>query len=365
MRRVAFAVGDTAGHVAPAIAVAEAYRRRFDVDVLFLVPSERPAATQLVRRAGYRLEVVSGSPLVRVHALGRVAAIGRAVSGARRARTLLGSRGIQLVIGFGGYATGGVLVAARTLGISTAIVEPNVEPGLANRWLGHLVDRIYVSWPTTRGSFREDRTMVIGTPVRTAMVSGARDHRAPAPDGCPMRVFVTSASRGGSFLAEHVPAMLAAVRARGLPVEVWHQTADADPEAVEDAYRRAAVPARVERFVDDMGAAYVWADVVIARAGASTLAELAGGGLPSLLVPLADAAGDHQAANARAFADAGAAWWIREADWETGAVAARLAKLLTDERERSALGGAARRLAALDAADRIVTDCEARLRKGR
>ena len=365
MRRVAFAVGDTAGHVAPAIAVAEAYRRRFDVDVLFLVPSERPAAMQLVRRSGYRLEVVSGSPLVRVRAMGRVAALARAIAGARRARSLLGSRGIQLVIGFGGYATGGVVVAARTLGIPTAIVEPNVEPGLANRWLGHVVDRVYVSWATTRDSFREDRTMVIGTPVRTAMVTGARDHRAPLRDACSMRVFVTSASRGGSFLAEHVPAMLGAVRAGGLAVEAWHQSADAEPHAVEEAYRRAGVPARVERFVDDMGAAYAWADVVVARAGASTLAELAGGGLASLLVPLADAAGDHQAANARAFAEAGAAWWIREAEWETSAVAARLAKLLTDERARSALGGAARRLATPDAADRIVTDCEARLRNGR
>jgi UDP-N-acetylglucosamine--N-acetylmuramyl-(pentapeptide) pyrophosphoryl-undecaprenol N-acetylglucosamine transferase len=365
MRRIALAVGDTAGHVAPAIAVAEAYRRRFDVDVLFLVPSERPAAMQLVRRSGYALQVVSGSPLARVRALARVAAIGRAMAGTRRARSLLGTRGIELVIGFGGYATGGVLVAARSLGIPTAIVEPNVEPGLANRWLGHVVGRVYVSWPATRESFREERTMVIGTPVRTGMVSGARNGRAPSPRERPLRILVSSASRGGAFLAERVPAMLGAVRASGASIEAWHQTADVDPQAVGDAYRRAGVPARVDRFLDEMTEAYAWADFVIARAGASTLAELASGGLPSLLVPLADAAGDHQAANARAFAEAGAAWWIREADWETSAVAAQLAKLLADERQRSALGGAARRLAAPDAADRIVTDCEARLRNGR
>jgi UDP-N-acetylglucosamine--N-acetylmuramyl-(pentapeptide) pyrophosphoryl-undecaprenol N-acetylglucosamine transferase len=356
------AVSDTAGHVLPALAVGDAYRRLVgEVEVLFLGPAEGPAA-RLAERAGYCLEILPGFPLARASPVGKLAAVGGAAAAMRRARGLLGARRARLVIGFGGWATGGALVAARALGLGTAIVEPNVVPGLANRLLGPFVDRVYVSWTETRRRFHTGRALVTGTPVRVDLAAHAVVTQVPPAGGRARRILVMSGSRGEAFLARHVPGLLEEVRARGISLDVWHQAGVEDREALGNAYRRAEVPARVTPFIDDMVEAYGWADFVIARAGASTLAELAVAGLPSLLVPLTDAAGDHQSANAEAFAGAGAAWRVRETDWDARTLGPRLAQLLADDHQWSALSAAARRLAAPDAADRIVSDCEVMMR---
>jgi len=341
----------------PALAVAEAYGRIADVDVLFLAPADGPAGS-ILRKAGYRVETVAGSALARARALDKLAAIGRAVAGVRQARALLAQHGARLTIGFGGYPTGSVILGARTLGLPTAIVEPNVEPGIANRWLAPLVDRVYVSWPETRLRFPARRTVVTGTPVRAALGVSARAARRPRREGEPARILVMSGSRGEVFLARRVPELLGQVGARGVPLEVLHHAGPLGASDLVASYRAASVEARVLPFVEDMAAAYGWADLVISRAGASTIAEIVAAGLPSLLVPLASAAGDHQSANARAVAGAGAAIWIREADWDAEHLTARLTAVLADPSKWTAMAEAARGLDAPDAAARIAADAE-------
>lgn len=356
-RRIALAVGHTAGHVMPAVAVAEAYGRIADVEFLFLASADGPALS-IARSAGYRVEAVAGSALARVGPLGKLGAIARAVLGARQARALLARHGARLAIGFGGYPTGSVIVGARALGLPTAILEPNVEPGIANRWLGPLVARVYVSWPETRARFSARRTVVTGTPVRAALGASAHAARRPRREDEPARVLVMSGSRGEGFLARRVPELLGRVGARGVRLQALHHAGPLAASDVVASYRAASVEARVVPFIEDMPAAYGWADLVISRAGASTIAEIAAAGLPSLLVPLASAAADHQSANARAVAGAGAAVWTREADWNLDELTAHLTAVLAHRPQWEAMAGAARGLAAPDAAERIAADAE-------
>jgi UDP-N-acetylglucosamine--N-acetylmuramyl-(pentapeptide) pyrophosphoryl-undecaprenol N-acetylglucosamine transferase len=359
LRRVLIVVGPTAGHVYPALAIADAYRAAVgrDVEVRFAGAPDGPAERLLAAR-GLTLDVVSGSQLVNVGVRGKLAAVPRVFTGMAQASRLMRAYGTRLVIGLGGYASGGVLLAARALGARVAIHEANVVPGLANRLLAPLVHRVYLGFAAGAGAFPARRRLVTGHPVRADIAALAREPH-PAPErGRAARVLVLSSTRGAGFLAAHVPGLLAEIERRGVAIEALHQSGEAPADDVAHAYRRLGVKAGVVPYVDEVASAYRWADLVIARSGAGTIAEAAVAGVPALLVPLADASGDHQAANAAAVAAAGAGLAVREREWEGEALAARVAALLGDARAWGAAAAAARRLAAPEAAARIVADCE-------
>lgn len=357
-RRVLIAVGATAGHVYPALAIADAYRQTFpDLDVRFAGPFDRLAARVLAAR-GHVLEPVSASQLVNVGLGGKIAAAGRVVMGMAQARRLLREHGTRLVLGLGGYATGAILLAARTLGLRIAIHEANVVPGLANRLLAPFAHRIYLGFAATAPAFANRHQVVTGHPVRAEIAALAGAPRlAPARER-PARVLVLSSTRGERFFADRVPDLLAAVERRGIPVEALHQAGNVSVDEVADAYRRAGVKAKVAPYLDQMADAYRWADLVVTRAGAGTIAEIAAAGVPALLVPLADASGNHQAPNADAVAATGGAIVVREAGWQCDPLAAQVAALLGDA-AWTAAAAAARGLARPEAAACIVADCEA------
>jgi UDP-N-acetylglucosamine--N-acetylmuramyl-(pentapeptide) pyrophosphoryl-undecaprenol N-acetylglucosamine transferase len=357
-RRLALAVGDTAGHVNPALAIADAYRALFgEVDVLFLAAGDGPAS-RLVPAAGYDLALVPALPLARTGVIGKLDALARIGPCIVRARRTLRDRGSRLVIGSGGYASGGVLLAARMLGLPTAILEPNVELGLANRLLKPVAKRAYVTAPEAARNFSKDRVLLTGTPVRRSLAESLMRRQSVAHSAEAAKVLVTSGSRGDMFLSQHVPALLATLQPRGVGIEVLHQTGQDDLQTISEAYARVGVRASVVPGLGSMADAYNWATFAIARAGASTLAELALAKLPSLLIPLADAAADHQAANAARFAAAGAAIWTRESEWDASELAVRLADVMLDGNRWRQMAESAHRLARPDAAERIVHDCE-------
>jgi UDP-N-acetylglucosamine--N-acetylmuramyl-(pentapeptide) pyrophosphoryl-undecaprenol N-acetylglucosamine transferase len=343
--------------VYPALAIAEAYRARHpDVEVRFAGAVDALAA-RLLGRAGYALESVSGSQLVNVGLGARLAAAGRVVKGLAQARRLLRAPRTRLVLGVGGYASGAILIAARTLGARVAIHEANVVPGLANRLLAPFAHRVYLGSAAAVPAFAGRDPLVTGHPVRAGIAALAAERRAAPGRDRPTRVLVLSSTRGERFLADRAPELLAAVERRGVAVEVLHQSGRLPADAVANGYRRAGVKATVAPYLDEIASAYRWADVVVARSGAGTIAEVAAAGVPALLVPLTDAPGDHQAANAAAFAAAGAGLAVRETDWQRDPLAARVAALLGGGAWTSA-AAAARGLARPDAAARIVADCE-------
>jgi UDP-N-acetylglucosamine--N-acetylmuramyl-(pentapeptide) pyrophosphoryl-undecaprenol N-acetylglucosamine transferase len=315
---------------------------------------------RLVPAYGYPLHMVQGAPLVGTNLGGKLRAVTTLSRGIVQARHLLRQHGTQLVIGLGGYASVGVLLAAHSLGLRTAIHEANIVPGLANRLLGRFADRVYLGFAAARWAFPTARTVITGTPVRPEILwRGAAKRFAPCLPDRPLRLLVTGGSQGAPFLNQHVPPLLRRVAVHGLELDIRHQVGEHDPAPVCLAYAQARLRAAVTPYIEDMAAAYHWADFVIARSGAGTIAELAACGLPALLVPLPGSANDHQTVSAAAFAQTGAGWWVREDDWHADTIATRLATLFHDAEACTAMSQQARRLATPDAAQRLVADCEA------
>jgi UDP-N-acetylglucosamine--N-acetylmuramyl-(pentapeptide) pyrophosphoryl-undecaprenol N-acetylglucosamine transferase len=358
--RVALACGGTAGHVYPALAVADLFRRaRGAATTFFVVPADGLAA-RLVAAHGHEIEVLDSLPLCGVPARAKITAVGRLARGIFGARQILRRRGADLAIGFGGYASAAPLLAARSLGLPTAIHEANVTAGLTNRLLARLVDRVFTSFEPAASGLPVARAERTGTPLRREIVELAAAKDAGAADpGRPARVFVTGGSLGSPFLNRHAPELLARVAGRGVALTVRHQCGSAPAQPIEDAYAAAGVPASVLSYVDDMPGAYGWADFAIACSGAGTVFELAAAGLPSLFIPLATAAHDHQTRNAMAFTEFFGGWWAAEAAWQPEAWAARLARLLADPREMAAAAARVRRFQVPAAAENVMAACDA------
>jgi UDP-N-acetylglucosamine--N-acetylmuramyl-(pentapeptide) pyrophosphoryl-undecaprenol N-acetylglucosamine transferase len=255
----------------------------------------------------------------------------------------------DLVIGVGGYASGPAVLAARTLGVKTMILEQNHFPGATNRWLAPRVDAVCVPSEAARRRLG-GRGVVTGNPVREAFT-----RIGPPPGGRELSLLVFGGSRGARSINRAMVEALPQLAAMQPPPRIVHQTGPEEVEAVRAAY--AALPARMQAevaaFLDDMPRRLAEADLVVARAGATSLAELAAAGRPALLIPYPHAADDHQRLNAEAVAEAGAAVWILDRELTGARLSAAVAELAGDPDRRRRMAASARALARPDAAARI------------
>jgi UDP-N-acetylglucosamine--N-acetylmuramyl-(pentapeptide) pyrophosphoryl-undecaprenol N-acetylglucosamine transferase len=349
-RPVLIMAGGTGGHVFPALAVAEELSAR-GVPVSWL-GTRHGLESRVVPAAGYPLETVRVSGL-RGRGLLRLLlapfmlalALGQALLIQLRLRPLA-------VLGMGGFASGPGGVIAWLLRRPLLIHEQNSVAGTTNRWLAPLARTVMVAFP---GSLQDKYQPVhTGNPVRGPILKLAAPAERLAGRRGALRVLVVGGSLGAHALNTAVPAAIAQ-----LPVqpEIYHQTGRQDLEAVRASYAEAGISARAEPFIEDMAAAYAWADLVICRSGALTVAELAVVGVPAILVPFPHATDDHQTGNAKFLADAGAAVLLPQGDMTPE----RLAGMLSDFTEqRPALQEMAARAHALampDAARRVAGLC--------
>lgn len=350
---VILAGGGTGGHVVPALALADAFRNAGS-QVLF-VGTEHGYEARMVPKRGYAIELVAGSRLVGGGLSTKVRGLWNLYKGIQAARRILQKLKPGLVIGVGGYASGAALLAARSLGIPCAIHESNAVPGLTNKVLGKLVGRAYLGFDAARPAFAAHKTLVCGNPVRSeiAQVAAARQWRGERS----AHLLVVGGSQGSEFLNLHVPELVRALTTLGVYVQVRHQVGKLDPAPVQRAYRDAAIDASVEGFIDDMAAAYAWADIAVTRAGSGTVAELAAAALPALLVPFPFAAGDHQAANAAAFCAQGGGRWVRQGAWKLEELQVWAQQLLTLPELWQRASQAAAAVALPQAAAAVVRDC--------
>ncbi|MEM1414662.1 MAG: undecaprenyldiphospho-muramoylpentapeptide beta-N-acetylglucosaminyltransferase [Myxococcota bacterium] len=361
-KRILVAGGGTGGHLFPGLAVVEELRKRFSgIDVLFAGTAKGIEARVLPSR-GEALELLEVTPLKGRSFGGLAASLGRLPGSLAGAASVVRRHRADLVIGVGGYASGPICLAAAGLGVPVALLEQNAHLGLTNRLLSPVVGRAYVTYAATAARFGE-RARVVGNPIRPELARAAK-RAAADPEGFEARargVLVFGGSQGAQALNETVPEALAAAELGGRPVV--HQTGAAMRDAVEARYRELGFrigsgpgEVTVTPFIDDMAAAYADAALVVSRAGATTLAELTAVGRPAVLVPFPHAADDHQAKNARALADAGAARAILERDLEVASLAATVSEILGDEAMRRGMAEAARRLGKPEAAADIVDD---------
>ena len=344
--------GGTGGHVFPALAVAERLREQ-QVEVQWLGSRDGMEA-HLVPARGFAFNALAVRGLRGNGVLGWLMAPPRVLGAVLAALGVLRRVRPHVVLGLGGYASGPGGIAAWLTRTPLVLHEQNAIPGLTNRVLARFATRVLEAFP---GSFpRRARARHTGNPVRADIASlPPPAARARTADG-QMRVLVLGGSQGARRLNEIVPAALARIGAR-TTVQVRHQAGARHVAATREAYARHGLGIEPLAFIDDMAGSYGWADLVVCRAGAMTVAELAAAGVASVLVPFPHAVDDHQSANARHLCDAGAALLLPERDLDAGRLGGLLEELASARERLLAMAEAARRLAIPDADLRVARCC--------
>jgi UDP-N-acetylglucosamine--N-acetylmuramyl-(pentapeptide) pyrophosphoryl-undecaprenol N-acetylglucosamine transferase len=345
----------------PGIAVAEEVMRRPQGAVLF-VGTARGLETKLVPAAGFDLELLQVSGLKGMGWKNRLQGLGRLPRAFAASMGILRRFRPDVVLGVGGYASGPLVLAATLLGYPTAIQEQNSLPGITNRVLGRFVGRVFVAFEDARASFPAAKTELTGNPVRQKFLAAttgvAADERDPL-------LLVVGGSQGARAVNERVVDALAVLQQRGRLPRLLHQAGANDEARTRERYLAAGLgPALasgrldVRAYLEDMPACLSAAALVVGRAGALTLAELAIVGRPAVLIPLPTAADDHQTRNAQSFERAGAAVLLRQDEATGERLAEILADLLGASQRRAAMAAASRVLARPDAAPVIVARLE-------
>jgi UDP-N-acetylglucosamine--N-acetylmuramyl-(pentapeptide) pyrophosphoryl-undecaprenol N-acetylglucosamine transferase len=345
--RVVIAGGGTGGHILPAIAVARQLVAEDNAEVLFL-GTPRGLESRLVPQAGFPLTLIKVGQLNNVSLLTRVRTLVDLPLSIFRCMALLRRFRPNAVIGVGGYASGPAMLAAQLLRIPTLAFEPNAVPGMANRLVGKRVAAAAVNFAPAAAYFRN--AQVTGIPVRDEFFRleprGAQD-TAQHP-----HLLIFGGSQGARVLNQTMPQILVQLLAAVPGLTVLHQAGARHAEATQAAFAATgADPARwqVAAFLDDMPARFAAADLILARSGAGTVAELAAAGKPAVLIPFPQAADDHQRKNAEVMTGAGAAVMILEAELTPELLLGELIRLLAAPEELAVMSAHARPLAHPDA----------------
>ena len=351
---VLIAGGGTGGHLYPGIAVAREVKARVPDARIAFVGTAAGIESRVVPREGFALETIRSAGLKGKSPASLARGFALLPMSALDAWRVLARRRPSIVIGVGGYSSGPVVLLAALRGIPTMLMEQNAMPGVTNRLLARFVKAAAVTYDES-SRFFAGRAFLAGNPVRPEFLGGVHDeHGSPRDEQRAARVLVFGGSQGAHAInvamVEAAPRLAAA--APGLAIT--HQTGERDLEMVRDGYSRAGLEARVEPFLYAMDREMKQADLVVSRAGATTLAELTAAGRPSILIPLPTATDDHQRRNAEALVVKGAARMIEQRSLTGEVLASEIAALARNASDRAAMSAAARRLAKPDAAKVIV-----------
>ena len=361
---VLIAGGGTGGHLYPGIAVARELLARVPAVEVTFVGTAAGIEARVVPREGFGLDLIRSAGLKGKSAQSLVRGIALLPVSAGDAWRVITRRGPAVVVGVGGYSSGPVLLLAALRGIPTLLMEQNAMPGITNRLLAPVVDAAAVTYQESVRFFGS-KALVSGNPVRPEFFDpgglkasgyqgeGAHGHDVQPPGAA--RVLVFGGSQGAHAINVAMVEAAARLAAATPRVAITHQTGERDLEMVRSGYRRAGLEARVEPFLFAMDREMKAADLVICRAGATTLAELAASGKASILVPLQTATDDHQRRNALALVTHGAARMVEQRELSGGRIAAELLVLAGDKAQRRRIGEAARQMARPDAT-RVIVD---------
>ena len=345
--------GGTGGHIFPGLAVAQALREQ-GAEVSWL-GADGGMETRLVPPHGIAIDTIAVKGLRGKGVATLLGAPLRVLRAVRDAARVLRLRKPDAVVSFGGFAAGPGGIAARIAGIPLLVHEQNRAAGLTNKVLAKFARQVMVGFPQTFVG-----EVLVGNPVRAQIAQVAPPAQRDFAHGGALRLLVLGGSQGARALNNAVPQAIAAL---GLPVDVLHQAGEKMLDEARIAYAGAGVEARVEPFIADMAAAYAWADLVVCRAGALTLAELCAVGVGSVLVPFPQAVDDHQTRNAEYLVERGAALLLKQDDALAARLGDVLAELTRDPGKRRAMADAARALARPDAAQRVADAVLATIRK--
>lgn len=304
--RVILAGGGTGGHIFPAISIAEEIRRRDSANEILFVGTKSGFEVERVQREGYNLKFINSGGVVRMGFIRSLEGVLSAIKGIFDSLRIIIDFKPNVVIGVGGYVSGPVVIAAFIMLIPSVICEQNAVPGITNRVLARFVKRVFTAFQISTRYFPNDKTMVVGNPVRSGFlaVNGSLKNHSG------IKILVLGGSQGANKLNVSVPKAVGMLRRDDL--SVVHQTGNRDIEEVKKAYEWYGTKAEVMPFIDDIANVYRDADLVIGRSGAGTISEITVLGKPSILIPYPFSANNHQMENARVLERAGAAVIIED-----------------------------------------------------
>ena len=349
--RVMIMAAGTGGHVFPGLATAaELQQRGHEV---FWLGTRSGMENRLVPKSGIELEVIDMKGLRKNGIARLLAAPFQLLRAAWQVFTILRKRKPTVVVGMGGFVTGPGGVVARLMGIPLIIHEQNAVPGLANRLLSKIATRVLEAFP---GSFEAEKAaLAVGNPVRSDIADIAEPKtRLGNRSGNP-RLLIIGGSLGAQALNEHVPA---AVGKLDIEIDIRHQAGRGKAELAEKCYSEAGVNAEISEFIDDMAAAYTWADLVICRAGALTISELAAAGIPAILVPYPHAVDDHQTKNASYLSNRGGAMLMPQGEMDAKSLADQMRGILSDRKKLMEMAIKSRELGVVGADAAVADECE-------
>ncbi|CAB5117552.1 UDP-N-acetylglucosamine--N-acetylmuramyl-(pentapeptide) pyrophosphoryl-undecaprenol N-acetylglucosamine transferase (EC [Olavius algarvensis associated proteobacterium Delta 3] len=355
--RLVVAGGGTGGHLFPGIAITQEIMHRNPASRVLFIGTDKPFEKDAVARAGFTHRSVSAEGIKGRGLWRGLRASARIPVGLVQALGMLHRFRPDLVLGVGGYSSAPVVLGAWLLGIRTALHEQNLLPGITNRMLSHVADRIYVTFAETADRLGPAKSLVTGNPVRREFIADEENRDSGAVAGKPLfTVLIVGGSQGAHAINRAVIDALPLLRDRR-QFRFIHQTGSADETPVRTAYGTAGVSGNAKPFFHDMARNYRQADLVVCRAGATTVAEVTAIGKGILFIPFPHAADDHQRLNAGALVDEGAAEMIMESEL-TGALLAQRIQFYADHPDAlRAMGRKAAAFGRPDAAAVIVDDC--------
>lgn len=354
---IVIAAGGTGGHLYPAIAVAREFLRRDPSTRILFVGTTRGIEQKVLAHEGLPLRCITAHPFMGKSPVEMTKALMTLPVSLWQSLRVLKEQGADLVFGVGGYTSPAMLVAAFLRRIPGVILEPNAYPGMANKAVAPLVQRIFLAFESTKQFFDRCKTSVVGTPVRRAFLEASSREAAGSKTGAQRHLLIFGGSQGAKAINSAVIDALPLLESMKTRLTITHQTGEADHARVAAAYQQAGLSAQVVPFLYDMPTALRAADLVVARAGAMTIAELTVCGKPAILIPLPTAIYNHQLRNAEVMARAGGAVLLPQAELTGTALAQAMTEILGDQPRLEAMSRSSWNMRRSDAAETIVREC--------
>ena len=340
--------GGTGGHVFPGLAVADKLKQQ-GWNVSWLGTADRMEA-QLVPEHGYEIDFIDIAG-VRGNGLKRLLmAPSRIIKSIYQARRVLKKRNVNLVLGMGGFASGPGGIAAWSMGIPVVLHEQNAAAGLTNRILSHFAKKVLMGFS---GAFQSKNAILVGNPVRKQLIE--LPMKNISDENSALKVLVVGGSLGAKVLNDLLPQVLAGFKDSQL--KVHHQSGKGHFTDLQSRYQAVGFDAHVQEFISDMASVYDWADLVICRAGALTVSEIAVLGLPAIFIPLPHAVDDHQTKNAQSLVSQGAAVMIPQNELNTDKLSDYLCRFLQNRKLLREMSEKGKKVAIIDATERVASIC--------
>ncbi|HNY49569.1 MAG TPA: undecaprenyldiphospho-muramoylpentapeptide beta-N-acetylglucosaminyltransferase [Smithella sp.] len=352
--RIVIAGGGTGGHLFPGIAIAEEFLKRDDRTQIIFIGTKRGIESRLLGQLGYELREIDIEGVKGRGIKALVKVVYQIPKSMGQSRRILKQFRPDMVIGVGGYASGPALLMAHWMGLPTAIAEQNAIPGVTNKILGKFADKIFVTYEQTRTFFPEAKVVFSGNPVRASFASRKLKEK---PESTYRQLLIFGGSQGAEAINKSVIEMLPQLSGIKDKIRILHQTGERQLEEVKKAYGQFGIQADVKSFIMEMAQAYANSDLIICRAGATSLAEITAAGKAAVLIPYPWAANDHQLKNARALEAEGAAAVIEERELSGARLFGVVENLLRDERKLKRMEENSLRISKINAAATIVDAC--------